>query len=249
MSDASRVTPSEALSTLLDDVARRVAINTRTMVPAVVVSFARSPRAEVSVQVQMLARLRTGETVQIPQVDRVPVVWPAGGGWVMDADLEPGDQVMLQVFDRDISTWLADGDLSAPQTGMLHSLSSSACAAVSLRSESEVAEAVPGTGAMLIGRDSGLPPWVRMFSAGPPRVVLEAPSIELGDGATAGVARLAEPVRTAIVPAALPIVTPNPADPWSVWFLAVGVGSSAGPPPLTSPIGWISTASTVVKSK
>lgn len=195
--DPSQMSPDQALSALLDETARRIAVEIRTHVPGTIVSYSRATgRAEASVRVDMRARLRTGETVPIGQVDRCPVLWPAGGGWSFDADLRPGDEVCVVVFDRDISEWLDNGGEADPITGNLHAVSSAAVLAVSLRSKPKVGLADPGAGALLVGQESGQPPWVRLKTLPTPSMTLEAPVIALGDAATPlqGAARVGDTV-------------------------------------------------------
>lgn len=238
MADTSELSPEKILAKMIDDAVRRAMVETRTHVPATVISFSRVPRAEVSVRVDMLARLLTGETIQIPQVDRVPVLWPAGGGFALDADLLPGDQVLLEVFDRDIAFWLAAGDVAEPATGVLSSVTCSAALAVSIRSDKKVGKARPGTGAMYWGTSQGTPPWMRLKTIPAAKVVLQAPTIELGEGATLGVARQTDPVAADAA--------------WVAWFAAVaaalaGLGVPT-PVPTGVPLGRILTASTIAKS-
>jgi hypothetical protein len=252
--DPSQMSPDQALSALLDETARRIAVEIRTHVPGTIISFSRSSgRAEASVRVGMKARLRTGETVPIAQVDRCPVLWPAGGGWCLDADLRPGDEVCVVVFDRDISEWLDSGGLADPLTGNLHSISSAAVLAVSLRSRPKVGMADPGAGSMLIGQESGAPPWLRLNTLPIPSIVVEAPSIALGDGATLGVARLTDPVAAATagttlltnIQLALVALGAIPANAAALPAIgAVTTALSAG----LAGLGVISGASTVSKS-
>lgn len=251
--DIANLPPEQALAALIDAAVRRAMIETRTHVPATVISFERSPRAMASVRVDVLARLRSGETVAVPQLDRIPVLWPAGGGFAMDADLRPGDQVLLEVFDRDISAWLTSGEVSAPATGILSSLSCSAALAVGLRSEAKVGAARPGVGALYIGDDSGAPPWLRLGTVPTASATVEAPSIFLGEGATLGVARMGDTVAADVagttlltnIQLALVALGAIPVNaPASAAIAAVTAALPAG---LTG-LGKISSASTVVKS-
>lgn len=233
MADISQMSPEQALAALIDAAVRRAMVETRTHVPATVLAFKRTPRAEVSVQVDMKARLRTGETVEIPRLDRVPVLWPAGGGWTFDADLVVGDQVLLEVFDRDISEWLVSGGTVDPATGMLHAITCCTALAVSIRSDAKVAKATPGPGALLIGRESGAPPWVRLGTLPAPKITLQAPTIALGENATLGVARQTDPVAADAA--------------WVTWFAALASFTGI-PVPAGVPLGRILTASTIVKA-
>lgn len=245
MAEPSQMTPEQALSALLDDVARRVAVEIRTHVPGTIVSFSRATgRAEASVRVDMRARLRNGQTFPVGQVDRAPVLWPAGGGFCMDADLRPGDEVMLVVFDRDITEWLDNGGPADPVTGQLHAITNAAVLAVSLRSRPKVGPADPGVGSLLVGAENGQAPWLRLKTLPTPSVVIEAPGIELGNGATLGVARQTDPVSVSTVPI----------DPWLIWFtqLTAVANGILGPGAVvlpTTPIARISAASAVTRSK
>jgi hypothetical protein len=236
--DPSKMSPDQALSALLDEVTRRIAVEIRTHVPGTIVSFSRATgRAEASVRVDMRARLRTGQTFPIGQIDRCPVLWPAGGGWCTDADLVPGDEVCVMVFDRDISEWLESGGEVDPLTGQLHSITSAAVLAVSLRSKPKIGAADPGAGAYYLGRESGSPPWLRLGTLPTPRATVEAPAIYLGDGATLGVARLNDPV--------------TPDAVWLAWLAAVATatGVPLPIPPAGVPFASITSASAIVRSK
>ena len=249
------VDSAKILSDLIDAAVRRAMVETRTHVPATVLSFTRRPRAEVSVRVDMLARLRSGELMEIPQVDRVPVLWPAGGGFAHDADLRPGDQVMLEVFDRDISGWLSSGDSPAePATGTLSSITCSAALAVSLRSDKYVAQARPAAGEYYMGTDTGSPPWMRMATIPAAKFTVEAPMIHLGQAATLGVARLADPVAAAAamvsfmssVSTALSALAAVPSNAAAAAACGVPVTLQAA---AQTQFGAISGASTIVSSR
>jgi hypothetical protein len=181
----------------LNDVFRvaleRIQSSIRTAVPATVVSFDRGPRL-CSVSVDMLARLRSGDVIALPQIDRVPVQWPAGGGWAMDADLAVGENVLLIVFDRDISGWLPAGAVEAPVRRMMHDISS--CVAIpGLRPISRQGKQSVAPGELFIGADSGSPPMLMMRKT-PASATLEATTISLGAGATPlqGAARVGDEV-------------------------------------------------------
>jgi hypothetical protein len=252
--DPSQMSPDQALSALLDETARRIAVEIRTHVPGTIVSYSRATgRAEASVRVDMKARMRNGQTFPIGQVDRCPVLWPAGGGWCHDADLSPGDEVCVVVFDRDISEWLESGGEADPLSGNLHSISNAAVLAVSLRSKPKVGGADPGAGAFYLGREDGSAPWMRLKTLPTPSAVLEAPAISLGDGATLGIARITDAVSAAAngatlltaITAALTAITAIPANAAAAAAAATAATAlSAG---LTG-LGVISGASTVSKS-
>ncbi len=212
MAEIDGLSPDKLLSKIIDNAVRKAMVETQTHVPATVISFKRMPRPEVSVRVDMKVRLRSGDTMEVAQVDRVPVTWPAGGGWCMDADLVPGDQVLLEVFDRDIAGWLKTGEPADPATGQLHAITCCTALAVSIRSDAKVAKAMPGTGVFFLGREAGTPPWMRFYSLPVPKITLQAQQILLGEGATLGVVRQNDP--------ALPLAG------MIAWMTAVSAGLS-----------------------
>lgn len=193
----------------------------RTIVPGSVTAFSRNPR-ECSVRIDMLAQLRNGDSAEIPPIDRVPIVWPCGGGFAMDADLAIDEQVLVLVCDRDISGWLPAGGLVDPPRRLLHDVTN-AIALVGLRSINRQSKIQPAPGELVLGADTGNPPWVKLGTL-PPSVTMEAPVISLGEGATPlqGAARVGDPVT-------VPALEPNPPfgpNPWLLWFDALAAFSS-----------------------
>ena len=99
----------------------RVRLAMRTATPARVVSYDAGTDMIVAMPL-MRARLRNGDEIDVPTVDRVPVVWPSGGGWTIASQLVPGDEVLLVISDRDISGWIDTGQTTTPATGRSHNL-------------------------------------------------------------------------------------------------------------------------------
>lgn len=56
----------------------------------------------------------------IPIIQNVPVMFPIGRGFRIDATLEQGDPVLLVCLDRDNSGWLDNGQPSPPADPRLH---------------------------------------------------------------------------------------------------------------------------------
>lgn len=112
----------------------------------------------------------------------------------MGADLAVGENVLLIVFDRDISGWLPAGAVEAPVRRMMHDISS--CVAIpGLRPISRQGKQVVAPGELFIGADSGSPPMLTMRKT-PASATLEATTISLGAGATPlqGAARVGDEV-------------------------------------------------------
>lgn len=211
----------------------------RTIVPAHVTAFSRNPR-ECSIEIDMLAVLRSGDTLDVSKVDKCPIVWPVGGGFAMDADLAIGEQVLALVCDRDISGWIPTGAVQQPTRRLLHNITN-AVVLPGLRSINRQGRQAPAAGELYLGADTGQAPWVKLGTV-PPSATVEAPSISLGEGATLGVARQTDPV------------TPDAA--WLTWFatVAASLNSLGFPAPLPIPpagVPWatITTGSMIVRAK
>lgn len=65
----------------------------------------------------------------LPTLRAVPVVWPraTSGGWFMHFPLGAGDEVRVDVCERDIARWLQTGELSTAPDGRLHHLANATC--------------------------------------------------------------------------------------------------------------------------
>lgn len=213
----------------------RILVGLRVAIPAEVVSFSRTPFRHVKVKIGIRSQLRSGEYIDHPEIDRVPVLMPGGGGYALDVDLLPGEEVMLLVADRGLDEWLASGGPANPPAGRLHTLSN-AVAIPGLYSMAKPQLQQPGPGTLYLGSTDGAAPWLRMGDTG---TTLSAATIRLGEAAMLGVARLSDSVTMA------------PA--WAAWFAAVTTavntvapGSAILP---TSPIGTITSASTKVTAE
>lgn len=64
-----------------------------------------------------------GVAVQVPEVNRVPVVFPSGGGGLLSFPIAVDDTVLLVFSQRNVKNWLAgDGSEVNPETLRTHSL-------------------------------------------------------------------------------------------------------------------------------
>lgn len=70
---------------------------------------------------------------QYPLLLKVPVLFPAGGGFVLTFPIAAGDECLVVFNDRELDNWLATGAGSTPTTPRAHSLSDG-IAIVGLRS-------------------------------------------------------------------------------------------------------------------
>lgn len=225
-------TLSDAIGAGLD----RLRAGIRVAIPAIVVAFSRVPYRHIHAKVGVRAVLQTGEIVDYPELDRIPVLVPCGGGFAMDFDLEVGEEVLLLICDRSIAEWKAQGGVVDQAIVHMHALSD-AVAIPGLYSQARPQLQTPGVGTLYLGSSDGDAPWMRMATVPAAAVTVEAPSISLGAAASLGIARLTDSVAPSVSLAG--------------WMTAVtsaltGLGAPPGPPPTT--IGAISSASTTVRS-
>lgn len=89
----------------------------RTGVPAVIVSFDASN--QMAVVKPLIRRFTTVDdeqkTVEMPDIVQVPIIQPRAGDFALTFPVEPGDEVMLQVSDRPLDTWIDSGGVQDPQ--------------------------------------------------------------------------------------------------------------------------------------
>jgi hypothetical protein len=93
--------------------------------PGIVVSYDEAKqKANVQPQVKSLIIDQDGneESLSLPELPSVPVVFPRGGGFFVSFPLQPGDQVLLVVCDRELNVWKSKGGNTTPQDPRTHHL-------------------------------------------------------------------------------------------------------------------------------
>ncbi len=221
------------INEVIDEAMLRNFVEARTAVPGNVVAYRGSGvvgSEYVKVELGLKGTLRDGRNLTLPEVDRVPILWPGGNGFHSGIELAKGDGVFCVVSDRAIDSWLQAGGVQAPTNGRLHDITD-IVALPGLRASKQAVTVQRGAGTWYIGTDSGAAPWLRLQKT-PATATVEAPTIRLGEAATRGVARANDSC----------ITSANPADPWNVWFTALGALIST-PPPFIDPIATILTSS------
>ena len=93
-----------------------------TAMPGEVVSFDADAQ-EADVQPLTKRRYPSGEVVDLPMLQRVPVVFPRGGPAFITWPLAAGDKVALLFCERSIDAWKDDGGIYNPEDGRKHHLS------------------------------------------------------------------------------------------------------------------------------
>jgi hypothetical protein len=93
--------------------------------PGIVVSYDEAKqKANVQPQVKSLIIDQDGneESLSLPELPSVPVVFPRGGGFFVSFPLQPGDQVLLVICDRELNVWKSKGGDMSPQDPRTHHL-------------------------------------------------------------------------------------------------------------------------------
>lgn len=229
-----------SLKDLVEEGVLRALMEGRTAIPGQVFGF-RPFKGGVAehlyIELGIKRQTRDGRVVELPKVDRVPILWPGGSGFTAGTELQKGDEVLCIVCDRAIDAWLDGGGVQVPRSGRLQDITD-IVALPGLTSAKRAVTVKRGSKTYYIGTHDGRPPWIRIENRTTPTIKIEATEIRLGDLATRGVARLNDSTT----------LSSNPLDPWVAWFTAVGTFTGAVPP-LVSPLASISSASTKAKSE
>tara|TARA_R110001606_G_scaffold44813_7_gene116989 strand:+ start:2666 stop:3403 length:738 start_codon:yes stop_codon:yes gene_type:complete len=142
----------ETLNTAIEGYVRSGQLSTRTNFPGKVTDF--DPvKQTASVQPQIKATLGSGDTVSLPVLIDVPVLFPRAGGFSMTFPVEIGDEVWISCSDRDFSSWLQLGGMQKPDSKKLHSLDS-AVAHLGLYNQTNVIETFNDTDMVLRSDDN-----------------------------------------------------------------------------------------------
>ena len=232
---------SRGLAPVLDDLAevifQRVMMEARTATVGQVTAFRRAAGGQpeyATIQPGLRRTLKDGTPLDVPEVDRVPILWPGANGFTSGADLKVGDECLCVVSDRAIDRWIQSGGIQIPAHGRLQDITD-IVALPGLLSARKAASVQRRPNTWYLGDAGGQVPWMRMDRGVAKSVTVDGIAINLGEQAGLGVARLTDKVT--ILDAA-----------WISWFTAVGALIMI-PPPFVQPIGQITTASTKVKAE
>lgn len=114
--------PEEAQRAALDGRQARI----RTAMPGIVTAVDLA-RQTVSVQpaIQGQQDFPDGstESVNLPMLVDVPIVWPRAGGFALTFPVKTGDEVLVVFGDRCIDSWWQSGGIGAPLEPRMHDLS------------------------------------------------------------------------------------------------------------------------------
>lgn len=225
------------LADLGEVIAQRVFQEMRTATVGQVTAFRRALGGEAEyakIQPGIRRTLADGTRIQMPEVDRVPILWPSAAGFSSGADLVVGDEVLCVVSDRAIDTWIQSGKVQNPPYGRLFDISD-IVVLPGLMSYGQAPTVQRRPNTWYLGDKDGSAPWIRLDRGIAKSATVEGVAINLGEQAGLGVARQTDKVT--VLDAA-----------WISWFTAVGALIMT-PPPFVQPIGQITSASTKVKAE
>jgi len=141
------------LEELLREAIRAGLIETHTALPGRIESFD-DATLRATVVAEISRQTQGGETVQIPPIEDVPVVFPGAGGYTLTFPVAAGDKCLLVFSERDLAGWKMNGDELAPPSSRRHAYSD-AVAIMGLRTPGvPMAPAVLGSGAVLRSDDN-----------------------------------------------------------------------------------------------
>jgi len=132
----------------------------------------------------------TAQTVNLPLLVDVPIVWPRAGGFALTFPIAVGDEVLVVFGARCIDSWWQSGGVGAPAEARMHDLSDG-FAILAPTSQPKKFANVSSTNVQL--RDTAGTTYVEITPDGKARVVgasaidIEAPTINLTGGASVNV--------------------------------------------------------------
>jgi len=98
-----------------------------TALPGKIVSYSSGTR-QASIQVTIRPRTQMGLALEIPVLEKIPVVFPASSVFSLDFPLSPDDPVLFIVSESDLAAWIQNqGKMSTAKDPLKFSLSSGFC--------------------------------------------------------------------------------------------------------------------------
>ncbi len=231
---SSQVAPE--LTDLIEEAVLRALLEGRSAIPGQVIGYrpySRGVPEHAYVELGLKRETVDGRVIELPRIDRVPILWPGASGYTASADLERGDELLCVVCDRAIDAWIDAGGVQVPRSGRLHDITD-IVALPGMTSAKRSVTVRRGGKTYYIGTKDGQAPWMRFENRVIPTVQIEASEIKLGELATRGVARLNDTTTATMA--------------WLTWFGIVG-GVIGTAPPATGPFSSITSASSKVTAQ
>lgn len=125
----NEVVPSASVD-CLRDMMDNLSFNLRVACPGIIQSWD-PDEMTVSVQPSIRENILTDsmkfETVELPLLIHVPVIYPRCGDFIMTFPLAKGDECLVIFADRSIDAWWQSGDIQNTMKGFVHDLSDGFC--------------------------------------------------------------------------------------------------------------------------
>lgn len=122
MSDESQNFETPSWSKVITDAIDNKLLQTHTAFPAEIVSYdATLQRAKI--QPVLKKKYRTGEIVEVPVINDVPVAWPRAGQAIMHFPLKAGDTGLAICSERSVDLWKTFGGKVDPKDTRKHDYS------------------------------------------------------------------------------------------------------------------------------
>jgi hypothetical protein len=181
--------PEESLRLALENAQSQIWTATPAIVQAVNLA-AQTLSVQPAIQGTLSNPDGTTQTVNLPLLVDVPIVWPRAGGFALTFPIAVGDEVLVVFGARCIDSWWQSGSVGAPAEARMHDLSDG-FAILAPTSQPKKFANVSSTNVQL--RDTAGTTYVEITPGGKARVVgasaidIEAPTINLNGSSAVNV--------------------------------------------------------------
>lgn len=181
--------PEESLRLALENAQSQIWTATPAIVQAVNLA-AQTLSVQPAIQGTLSNPDGTTQTVNLPLLVDVPIVWPRAGGFALTFPIAVGDEVLVVFGARCIDSWWQSGGVGAPAEARMHDLSDG-FAILAPTSQPKKFANVSSTNVQL--RDTAGTTYVEITPGGNARVVgasaidIEAPTINLNGSSAVNV--------------------------------------------------------------
>ena len=141
----------DTLYSVINGYTKHALMNTRTSFPGIIESFDEATQT-AAVQPALKATMGNGDTVTLPKLIDVPLLFPRAGGFSITFPVKAGDEVLITCCDRDFSAWLQLGGPQLPDSKKLHAMDS-AVGVLGLYNQTNVLEDFDTSGMVLRSDD------------------------------------------------------------------------------------------------
>ena len=189
---------ADVLSTYIETIVSRINV----MLPAEVTKYD-FKKQKVSVKPLINYVFRDGESLELPIINNVPLMFPASGGASITMPVKIGDIVEIRFCQRSLEEWLSSGEQVTPDDSRTHDLTDAIAtpglmpfSSTSPASNNDDLEVKYKGATIVIDKDGKIiinsSTEVKVPA---PKAIIDSADIKLGDGAILGVARIGDAVQ------------------------------------------------------